>query len=115
MAEMSKDQIEMLNNPCTIKEAVQIARAVAEDVVTDYLQRVSQVQMAISLQVETLKDMLFSNDILSEERFKEVYLLKASQAEEMRRQMMEETADEDSSMDMESGEVEVEITQRGEA
>lgn len=112
MNEESKEY-DPLNSPCTIKEAVQIARAVAEDVITEYLQKFSQVQMAISLQVETLKEELFTQEVISEDKFKERLLVKASEAEEMKKklyeQKMKEFEDNHTRLSMDANDIEVEV------
>lgn len=72
-------KMDTYNSPCSIAEAVQIARASAEDVVDDYHKSTAPLQIAISMQLEILKSMLFEAGVISEEKFRELYM---SQAEE---------------------------------
>lgn len=68
------DRVNQMNSPCTITEAVQIARGVAEDVVLDYQRRTSNLQISLSLQVELLKKVVMDNGLITEEQFKEMYI-----------------------------------------
>ena len=58
MSKKNEGALRYLQTPCTITEATQIARGVAEDVVAEYSQQNSPLQVAISLQVEILKEVV---------------------------------------------------------
>lgn len=77
------NQLDKFNSPCSIAEAVQIARATAEDVVEDYHKSVTPVQVAISMQVEILKGMLVEAGVISEEKFRELYVKQAEEFNSM--------------------------------
>lgn len=75
--------------PCTIKETIQISRAAAQDAVEEaligYQKRTSPLQVAISLQVEILKDAIIKAGIISEEEFRNIYMEKAEEFNQMQR------------------------------
>jgi len=77
------DRLQQFQSPCTLAEAVQISRATSEDVLEDYHRRVAPVQMAQSIQIEVLKSMLFESGLISEERFRELYIAQAEKVNGM--------------------------------
>ena len=78
-----------LNTPCTIVEATQIARGVAEDVVSEYQSRAGHLQVSLSLQVELLKEIVIGSGMITEEEFKARYIKKAEEFNEMQKKAME--------------------------
>lgn len=89
--------LKYLNTPVTITEAVQIARGVAEDVISDYSKHTQPVQVAISLQIELLKKIIFEAGLITEEEFKEMYIAEAADFTKMQQEMLyeEEVSEED--------------------
>lgn len=82
----SKDNIERLDmyqSPCSIIEATQIARGVAEDVVAYHMSNSRNLQVAISLQVEIIKEILFKAGLIKEEEFRELYVNKVNEFNKM--------------------------------
>lgn len=68
------DDSKRLNSYATLTEVVQIARATAEDSVTDYHRNNAiPVRTALSLQVEMLKSLLVSKGIVTEDELKQTY------------------------------------------
>lgn len=109
-----KETSGMLNTPCTITEAVQIARGVADDAIADYHKKQGNVQLAISLHLEIMKDILISSGMITEEEFKEKYMEKAIAAQRMQESMAREMqreveADTTAQMSTVAGDVEVSI------
>lgn len=93
-------ELRYLQTPCTITEATQIARGVAEDVVAEYIQQNSPLQVAISLQVEILKEVVIEAGLITEDQFREMYMEKAMEFNQRQKKAFEESNTEDS----ESGE-----------
>lgn len=83
----------LLQSPCSIAEAVQIARGVAEDVVNESQIRMNHVQVAMSLQMEIIKEILISKGLITEEEFKEKYVQRAEEFNAMQMKMQEERHD----------------------
>lgn len=88
-------EMKYLQSPCSITEAVQIARGVAEDVLTDYHNRTSHLQVAISLQIELLKELLIKSGIIDEDELKTLYIQKAEEFNAMQQEAMAENEEED--------------------
>lgn len=88
-----------LNSPCTITEAVQIARGVAEDVITDYNHQQSHLQIAISLQIEILKDVVIKSGLITEEDFRRMYNEKAEEFNKMQKAAYEQAIAEESEVE----------------
>ncbi len=63
----NKKQEEMFKTPCTISEAVQIARGVSEDVVNHYHQSRSHLQVSQSIQVDLLKQVVIDAGLITED------------------------------------------------
>lgn len=63
------DKLEQLNKPCTVVEVVQLAQGVADDKIQVYHNNVNPIIVSLSIQLEVLKDMLFSSGIVDEEEF----------------------------------------------
>ena len=104
--------LKYLESPCSITEAVQIARGVAEDVVTDYEKRTRSLQVAISLQLDIMKKLMIEKGMITEEEFKSLYLAAAEdfkrRHEEALNQQREETPEEPK-MSVSAGNIEVEV------
>lgn len=79
------------NSPCTIKEAVQLARGVAEDVVSEYQHNQQPLQVAISLQIEILKDVVMNAGLITEEEFVKRYVGKAEEFNKKQQEAFEKS------------------------
>lgn len=94
------EELQYLNTPCTITEAAQIARGVAEDVLADYQNHVGYAQVAMSIQVEVIKEILFSSGLVTEDKFKEEYIKRAEEFNKLQKSVLnvtEEDAKEETS------------------
>ena len=97
-SQQAKDQRELFRQigeqPCTMKEVVQISRGVAEDVVEDvmsqYQQHQNPLMAAISIQVELIKEVLFKAGVVEAEEFKSLYEEKVKQFQEEQKKRIEE-------------------------
>lgn len=102
---------DMMQSPCTITEAVQIARGAAEDVVDDFQKRTSPMHVAMSIQLELLKSMLMESGVISEEEFRDRYVERVEEFNRLRAQMTpvatEDAESEAPSMDMRVEDTEV--------
>lgn len=85
----SGGELKYLNKTCTLSDASQIARGVAEEMISEYDYQSKHVQISISLQLELIKDILIEKGIVSEEEFKERYLAKAKEFEAMQKEAFE--------------------------
>ena len=99
-------EMKYLNSPCTLTEAAQIARGVAEDVVTDYQKHTSPLQVSMSLQIELIKDILFKNGIITEEEFHQMYIESAEEFQKTQEKYLaekeEDPEENDGSLDEEN-------------
>lgn len=104
-------ELRYLKTPCTIAEAAQIARGVAEDVVTDYANSTSPLQVATSIQVELLKSIVMKAGLVTEEEFKSLYMEQAELLDKMRKEALEGTDDGNGEMeDIETPKMEVSVS-----
>lgn len=106
----SKETVSRVNSmtsPCTIAEAVQIARASAEDVLEDYHRNQGNVQLSTSIQVELLKEALFSSGIITEEEFRERYYKKVKEIQGIQEKMNQRETNVTADMKVEAGDVEI--------
>ena len=78
-----------LQTPCTITEATQIARGVSEDVVSEYASKESPLKVAMSLQIEILKDVVMRSGLITEDEFRSIYMQKAEEFNQKQKEMME--------------------------
>ena len=109
----SEETIEKLgayNSPCTIAEAVQIARASAEDVLEDYHRNQGTAYLAMSIQIELLKEVIFSSGMIKEEEFRERYMKKAREIQESQMNQAREAKEESGITEMKLSANEIEIT-----
>lgn len=97
---VSKDTIEKLGiytKPATIAEVIQLARASAEDVcgemLEDYRKRSSGIIMAMTLQLELLKELVISKGMITEEEFEEKYLNAAKEFEDKQREFLKNSVE----------------------
>lgn len=89
---MHKDpdsSLRYLQTPCTITEATQIARGVSEDVVSEYASKESPLKVAMSLQIEILKDVVMRSGLITEDEFRSMYMQKAEEFNQKQKEMME--------------------------
>lgn len=110
----SKDggDLKYLQTPCTITEAVQISRGVAEDVLTEYTRQHSPLQVAMSLQIEILKDIVIKSGLVTEEDFRTLYTEKAEEFNRLQKealdQMQNQSSEDDSpKIDLKVSDIEV--------
>lgn len=69
-----KDAQDMLNKPCTITEAAQIASGVVSDAMANFNNKSRSLQVAISLQIEILKSIVIESGLITEEEFRSRYM-----------------------------------------
>jgi hypothetical protein len=105
-------ELRYLQTPCTITEAAQIARGVAEDVVSEYSQQNSPLQVAMSIQIEILKDIVINGGLITEDKFRERYMEKAMEFNQMQKEALNsaKSLDEDESspkMDLKVSDIEI--------
>lgn len=104
----SAGDLKYLQTPCTITEATQIARGVAEDVVSDFIEHQSPLQVAMSLQIEILKDIVISSGLVTKERFYEMYVEKAEEFNRKQREAFDNIQEDDSpKMELKVNDVEI--------
>lgn len=112
-AQTQAGELRYLQTPCTIAEAAQIARGVAEDVMTDYNRQESHLKIAMSLQIEILKDIVISAGLITEEEFRAKYMQRAEEFNKMQQEAMLRASEESEEsedmpiMQMSTDEVEV--------
>lgn len=80
----TSDKLENLKSPCTILEAIELSQGVADDAITNYHKSINPIIVSLSLQVEVLKSMLFSDgcaesSILLEHKFNELFKERAAE------------------------------------
>lgn len=103
-----KKERDAMNSPCTITEAVQIARGVAEDVVSDYHSNQYNIQMSMSLQIEILKEIVISAGMITEEEFRDRYMKKAEEIQKLQMERMKKAEDSGiTDMRSEAGDIEI--------
>lgn len=92
--------MQYLKTPCTVAETVQIAREVAQEVLTEDQQHTQPWQVAVSIQVEILKKAVIDAGLITEEKFREEYVERMTQLKEEMQESSddepEESADESS-------------------
>ncbi len=110
MSKKSDGALRYLQTPCTITEATQIARGVAEDVVAEYSQQNSPLQVAISLQVEILKEVVIGSGLITEDQFREKYMEKAVEFNQRQKEAFEAAKSEDSDHEDNSPKMEVSVS-----
>lgn len=99
---------DMMSSPCSISEAVQISRGVVEDAIADYHRNQGNVQLSMSIQIEIIKELIFSSGMITEEEFRQRYMDKAKELQQIQEQRMRgEDPDVTTSMKVEAGDVEV--------
>lgn len=99
-AEKAGVNLNGMNTPCTIVEAVQLARGVAEDVVADYQSRTRHLNVSLALQVEILKDLMIKSGNITEEEYRKIYMEKVDEFNKKQKEAMEK-ASADSTADVE--------------
>lgn len=72
-AERYRKTLDAMNKPCTLSEAVQVARGVAEDISKDAVNgmydQVQPVLVSTSLQIELIKRILIEHNIVTKDEF----------------------------------------------
>jgi translation initiation factor 2B subunit (eIF-2B alpha/beta/delta family) len=84
------DKLNQLNSPCTVIEAVQLAQGVAKDAVDQYHKSLNPLIVSMSLQIELLKEILISKEVLNEEEYNNALEKKIQQFNEDKEKAMEE-------------------------
>lgn len=109
---MSKNEgaLRYLQTPCTITEATQIARGVAEDVVAEYSQQNSPLQVAISLQIEILKEVVIGAGLITEDQFREKYMEKAVEFNQRQKEAFEAANPEESDCEDNSPKMDLKVS-----
>lgn len=107
ISKQTADGVDRLNEPCTISEAVQISRGVAEDVLSDYRRASANLQIALSLQVEILRALCIEAGIFTEEKFKELYEKRVEEFNNMQSSML--GREENPKMECKPSDVEVRV------
>lgn len=109
LPKMSKEDI--LNAPCTLTEVVQVARGVVQDEIDNYVRRTSPVQVSLSLQVEILKSIVIGSGLITEEKFRELYMEKAEEFNHRQKEMLEKVEDPEVATKMVSDSVSIDISE----
>lgn len=110
MSKQNEGALRYLQTPCTITEATQIARGVAEDVVAEYSQQNSPLQVAISLQVEILKDVVIGAGLITEDQFREKYMEKAVEFNQRQKEAFEAANTEESDCEDNSPKMDLKVS-----
>ena len=99
----TSEKLDYLNTPCTLTEAVQISRGVAEDVLKEYHKNYSPLQISWSIQVDILKNVLIENGLITEDKFRSMYMERVSEIKDTQNQSIES----DPKMDIVPNDIEV--------
>ena len=110
MSKKDEGALRYLQTPCTITEATQIARGVAEDVVAEYSQQNSPLQVAISLQVEILKEVVIGAGLITEDQFREKYMEKAVEFNQRQKEAFEAANPEESDCEDNSPKMDLKVS-----
>lgn len=104
-------KLEALRQPCTVGEAVQLARAASEDVCGEmldiYKRDSSSLMMAMTLQIELLKDIVISSGLISQEEFDKRYTDSAKEFEEKQREYLKARVESENSKATSAGDMKV--------
>lgn len=79
----------VMDSPCTISESLRIARAVVDDAFKDYQLKNSNLLIAMSLQLEIIKEVITNSGLISKDEFYNQYVSRAKEFEEMQREAYE--------------------------
>lgn len=77
------------NTPCTVAEAAQISLAAAKDTVEAYTGDVNKVVIQQTLMISTMKSLLISKGVFTEEEFNSEYTEQAKSYNEEKRKYLE--------------------------
>lgn len=104
--------LKYLNTSVSLAEAVQIARGVAEDVVSDYQQRSKPLQVVTSLQLELIKDIIIKAGLITEEEYHKRYVEQVEEFNAMQRAALgeEEEKEEESSVEDNSPKIDAKVS-----
>lgn len=98
MSDKSIKDMDLLNQPCSVGEVVRLARAAAQDVCQvvfeNYRRDTSSLMMAMTLQIDILKNKLISAGIFSEEEFIESYKISAEKFQEEQKEYLKKMRSE---------------------
>lgn len=93
LSEKGISDLEYLTTPCTLAEAVQVARGVVEDALTDYNEkytaRLRSTVIIQSIHIEVMKNIILDKGILTEEEYKELLSVESRKYEERQRELQE--------------------------
>ena len=90
MSKGSIGDIDRLNSPCTIVEAVQLATGVVDDALEDYQRRHSPIQLSMSIQIEILKDLVIKSGLITEEEYHARFLKQVDEVQQMHKSIVSE-------------------------
>ena len=106
----AKNPADYLQSSCTITEAVQIARGVAEDAINDYHNDQKNNLIAMHIQLDILRELVISKGLISEDEFREMYSKRVDDLNKevaaMREKQLSE-AQADAKMEVTAGDVEI--------
>lgn len=91
-------EMELLTSPCTLTEAVQVSRGVAQDVIQDYHERsVSKIGSVVVLQtihIEVLKNILISKELITESEYEDLLKTASDEYNARKKELSEEDPDD---------------------
>lgn len=93
-------ELETLGSPCTIAEAIKIARGAARDAIADYQNHMSKLIMSQSIHLETLRELVSTRLEVTSEEYEEILSKHHDIFLEKRREFLEEIEEK------ETGEIE---------
>lgn len=69
LSEKAIQELEVLSTPCTIAEAVQVARGVVDDAMKDYHARLGSLAVVQTLHIEVMKNLLIEKGLVTKEDY----------------------------------------------
>lgn len=102
--------LQYLQTPCTVAETVQISREIAQEVLAEEQQHTQPWQVAVSLQLEILKEVVINAGIITEDEFREKYVERMSKVQQMQQEIQRDELEstEDVKMDVKADDIVVE-------
>lgn len=113
---------ELLNMPCTIKDVLRICEANVSDAIKNYHNNLNPMIISVSLQLEIIKKILIDSNLITEEKYNEIFKEKLDEFNADRKAILEEiekskkeTADDtDAKVEMKAEDSEVTILKKEE-
>lgn len=103
------NNLDAYQSPCTILEATQIARGVAEDVLNEYAENIGHLQVSMTLQIEMLKKIIVSNGLATEEELKEMYIKEVQSFNDMQKKIRGGILEDDSTEGTDNPKMDIKI------